>query len=309
MLMNYKLIIIGLLSGLLMSCSTASNPAGQMSESSPVLISNNTTNVIQFPAIARARAELDRESDAINGKIVQDYSLNSYSQKIVNTTLQQNLLLTTTNFLFVPINSTSDQPVFEDISLPNRLNGISYPTEDFLFYRDPMLAKELLDKNKKISPSTWATRERTLMMANDVLNNFIAANPNYLSKFESAAGFAVFDITSVSAVLYVGGWGSGVIFDNDNKATIYTNYFRAGNGLGLGYIGQYFIYVFNNHFSIEQFIGIGGGADIGASGTFGIWGKYFSFNPMIDTYQVYKYGANFQGNWGGSLYWQSPGLN
>lgn len=258
--------------------------------------------------IAAAEAELMQESASINGGIVTDYTLSKYYPHQVYLPVQQTKLLNTNDLLFTPVNVSTMTPIFNDIEF-NQNSTTSNINQQFMTYKDPLKLAEILQMEESITPEVLQHRAQTLQMANSVIEYFLSTNPSYRSKFESAAGYAVFDITSFSALLYVGGYGRGVIFDNIQNKVVYTDYFRAGTGFGVGYIGQYFIYVFRNHAAISQFIGLGGGGDIGASGTFGVWGKYFSFNPMIDTYQIYKNGANFQGNWGGSVYWKSPGTN
>lgn len=294
---RYKSLVIYFISLLMVACSTAIKPEDFKNQS------------FKLEIVKNAESELVIESEILNGYIVEDYRLNKYRPPVTYAPLQESYLLNTSEFLFVPINETNDLPVFSEVKLKPSLSNDSIAEQSFIFYKDPLKAAEVIQSEHKITPEELKSREQSLEMANAVLNDFIAANPSYKAKIESAAGYAVFDITSFTALLYVGGWGYGVIFDKVNNQVIYANYFRAGTGFGVGYIGQYVIYIFHNHLSIQQFIGLGGGLDVGASGTFGIWGKYFSFNPMIDTYQLYKYGANFQGNWGGSVYWRSGDNN
>lgn len=292
-----KLLVVCFITFLMVACSSTLKPEEFKKQS------------FNLEIVKNAESELIIESELLNGYIVEDYRLNKYRPPVTYRLLQESSLLNTSEFLFVPIKDTNDVPVFDEIELKPSLSTYSLINQNFMFYKDPLKAAEIMQGEHKITSEELKSREQSLEMANAVLNDFIAANPSYKSKIESAAGYAVFDITSFTALLYVGGWGYGVIFDKVNNEVIYANYFRAGTGFGVGYIGQYVIYVFHNHLAIQQFVGLGGGLDVGASGTFGIWGKYFSFNPMIDTYQLYKYGANFQGNWGGSVYWRSGDNN
>lgn len=159
------------------------------------------------------------------------------------------------------------------------------------------------------TPQVTNSRQQSFNNAYQVLSVFLQTYPELLANIESAAGFAVFETTSFNAVLYAGGWGSGVVFDKVNHNMIYVGTFRAGTGLGLGYINEYVLIIFHKHFAIEQYFGSIVGGDVGASATVGLWSKSMSFNPTISSYRLYNYGANLQGNWGASLYWVMPFLN
>lgn len=274
--------------------------------SSVPTISHKDTS--QFPPINMAKTQLLKESAALNGAIVTDYTLgnSSVTTPRIYAPLQQDRILNSDNLLFEPIYPVTDNVQISTAALPHTLTADSVADQQFFMYRDPVKAALIMQATESVTPTMLQHREVALDMADAVLTLFLEKNPSYRAKFESAAGYAVFDISSFSVLLYIGGYGYGVIFDKENNQAIYTDYFRAGTGLGVGFIDQYVIYVFHNHASISQFVGLGGGLDIGASGTFAAWGKYISFNPWIDTYQIYKNGANFQGNWGGSVYWKSP---
>lgn len=265
----------------------------------------------KFPPINLAKTQLDKESAILNGEIVTDYTLGNAELITPReyAPIQQQRILNSNNLLLEPINPVTDQTQISPVKLPAQLSTDSTAEQQFLTYRDPIKSAIIIQNNESVTPLMLQHRQASLDMADDILTLFLAKNPSYQAKFESAVGYAVFDISSFSILLYTGGYGYGVIFDKQTNQAIYTDYFRAGTGLGLGFIDQYVIYVFHSHAAISQFIGIGGGLDIGASGTFAAWSKYFSFNPWIDTYQIYKNGANFQGNWGGSVYWKSPGTN
>lgn len=223
--------------------------------------------------------------------------------------LQQVTLINQQNLLWPTVANSNNNVQFESINLSNFLSSSTLLNQVLLSYRYNARASELLQANQKVSPQLLQKRQSSIYMANKVLNEFLANNPNMIPAFESAAGYAVLDITSFNALIYVGGWGYGVLFDNVNQEAFYIDYFRTGTGFGFGYISEYSIILFNNHASIDQIIGADVGLDIGASGTLGFWTKYYSFNPTVDTYRMYRYGANIQANWGGTLFWESPELN
>lgn len=172
----------------------------------------------------------------------------------------------------------------------------------------------LLDNRKMVhslsSPEVLKTRAEYLRVASDGLKIMYQNNPALQAKFESAVAFGIFELQNFNALLYVAGYGKGVIFDNSNKNVIYVNTYRSGTGPGIGYESMYIIFVFKSQIALNQFIGAGGsGGDIGASATLGVVGQQISFNPSISVYQLYRNGFDVQANWGGTVYLPASGLN
>lgn len=163
-----------------------------------------------------------------------------------------------------------------------------------------------LTANKKLE----AQRLEYQNIANKGLELLFKEHPNLKQVIESAPGYAVFEVKNYNALIYVAGYGKGMIFDNTNKSQSYIYTVRSGTGLGLGFREIYAIMIFKDHAALVQFdTSKGVGGDVGAAGTFGIWGDQVSFNPYVDTYQINEEGFNIQANWGGTLYFQTPGLN
>ena len=166
---------------------------------------------------------------------------------------------------------------------------------------------QLLDDN---SANKIKKRLEYLAVSKAALKTLYDKSPELKARFESAAGFGVFQINNYNVLLYVGAYGKGVIFDNKNKKVIYMYTSRAGTGPGVGYESMYVVFVFKNEFALQQFIGAkDSGVDIGASATLGVLGGQVSFNPEISVYQIYKTGFDLQANWGGTLYFPAYGLN
>ena len=135
-------------------------------------------------------------------------------------------------------------------------------------------------------------------------------DPTLRPKFESAVAFGVFEVKNFNALLYVASYGKGVIFDNKARRVIYMDTVRSGAGPGIGYESMYIVFVFKNELALSQFIGTkGGGADVGASATLGVFGEQISINPEIGVYQLYKNGFDVQANWGGTIYFPAISLN
>ena len=153
-------------------------------------------------------------------------------------------------------------------------------------------------------------RDALLGMAKTGLDQLYAQDPKARAAVEGAAGYGVFDMSSVNVVLVVGARGKGVIVDNANKKPTFMRAARAGTGPGVGYQDLYQIFVFKSREAMDQFkLGGKAGADVGASVTAGSAAQQVSFNPNITVYQVSQSGFAVQANWGGTGYFVDPDLN
>jgi lipid-binding SYLF domain-containing protein len=147
-------------------------------------------------------------------------------------------------------------------------------------------------------------------MAAKALERLYAEKPEVKAEIEAAAGYGIFDITSINAVMYVGATGPGVIIDNQTGHRSYMRALRAGTGPGIGFQEVYQIFVFKSDFALSQFrVGDAAGGDIGASATLGTLGGQISFNPYISVYQLNEMGFAIQANWGGTGYVLDLNLN
>lgn len=186
----------------------------------------------------------------------------------------------------------------------------SYKFSDFLVVDNQYrLNPQFSSVNHAVMKGLERNRQQSFNTAYRILSTFVEKYPDLKSQLESSAGYGVFETTTFNLLLYAGGWGDGMVFDNVEHKAIYVDTARVGTGLGLGYITEYTLVIFHSHFGIEQYFGASAGGDIGASATIAIWSKAVSFNPTISTYKIYRTGANIQGNWGGTVYWLSPLLN
>lgn len=153
-------------------------------------------------------------------------------------------------------------------------------------------------------------REIILSMADKALTKLYAVNPAARKEIELAAGYGVFDITTINAVLLVGAKGSGVIFDNKTKKHTFMQSMRAGTGPGVGYQELYQIFVFKSQEALDQFkVGDKAGGDLMASTTVGTKAVQVSANPYINVYQLSEKGYALQANYGGAVYLVDPNLN
>ena len=155
-----------------------------------------------------------------------------------------------------------------------------------------------------------AGRASTLKMASTALDKLYEMQPDARKKIEGAVGYAVFDITSVYAVLLVGQRGNGVLFDNATKKTTFMSSLRTGTGPGIGKQRVYQIFAFKTKGAMDQFMLAGGlGGDVGASFSSGSGGAVMSFNPEIDIVQIPESGMAVQASWGGTVYTVDADLN
>ena len=153
-------------------------------------------------------------------------------------------------------------------------------------------------------------RDKVLNMADKALARLYAQNPGVRKEIEQAAGYGVFDITAINAVLLVGARGPGVIFDNKTKKPTFMQSMRAGTGPGLGYQELYQIFVFKSREALDQFkVGDKGGGDLMASTTVGTTAVQISANPYITVYQLSEKGYALQANYGGAVYVVDANLN
>jgi lipid-binding SYLF domain-containing protein len=168
-----------------------------------------------------------------------------------------------------------------------------------------------LPESGKLTPQQIAEqRDKTLTMADTALARLYAANPAVRKEIEQAAGYGVFDITTINAVLLVGAKGPGVIFDNKTRTPTFMISMRAGTGPGVGYQELYQIFVFKSQEALDQFkVGNKAGGDLMASTTVGTTAVQVSANPYIDVYQLSEKGYALQANYGGAVYLVDPNLN
>jgi lipid-binding SYLF domain-containing protein len=140
-------------------------------------------------------------------------------------------------------------------------------------------------------------------MADTALTKLYALQPDARKAVESSPGYAVFDVNSIYAIMFVGQKGKGVLFDNASKKVTYMVSSRLGTGPGAGKQRTYQVFVFKSKSAMEQFVLAGGlGGDVGASVSTGRDGMVRSFNPEIDVYQIPESGMAVQASWGGTVY-------
>lgn len=148
-----------------------------------------------------------------------------------------------------------------------------------------------------------AERKARLALKDEALEKLYKLQPEARKVIESALGYAVFDVTSVYIIMFVGQKGTGVLVDNSSKKVTYMSSSRVGTGPGAGKQRVFQILVFKVKGAMDQFVLAGGlGGDVGASTSTGTGGMVCSFNPEIDIYQIPESGFALQARWGGTVY-------
>jgi lipid-binding SYLF domain-containing protein len=170
--------------------------------------------------------------------------------------------------------------------------------------------KEQAPASKMTPAEKEAERTARLKIAENALAKLYATTPEARKSVETSPGYAVFDVNSLYAVLFVGQRGKGVLFDNAKKKTTYMISSRMGTGPGAGKQRVFQVFVFKSKNAMDQFVLAGGlGGDVGASFSTGTGGTVRSFNPEIDIYQIPESGMAVQASWGGTVYRVDPDLN
>jgi lipid-binding SYLF domain-containing protein len=163
----------------------------------------------------------------------------------------------------------------------------------------------------KLSPAEKeAGRNAALKLSAEALEKLYKLQPDARKAVEASVGYAVFDITSIYAILFVGQKGKGVLFDNKSKKTTFMTSTRMGTGPGAGKQRVFQVFVFKSKGAMDQFVLTGGlGGDVTATISTGSDGSVRSFNPSIDIYQIPESGMAVQASWGGTVYAVDKDLN
>ena len=157
--------------------------------------------------------------------------------------------------------------------------------------------------DKMTAAEKQAERDARLKLAADGLEKLYAVDPKAREAVEKAPGYAVFDISSIYALLLVGQKGAGVLFNNATKKPTFMLSSRVGTGPGVGKQRVFQIFVFKTKGAMDQFVLAGGlGGDVSGSVSTGTDGTVRSFNPQIDIYQISVSGMALQASWGGTVY-------
>src|SRR5437764_15233536 len=102
-----------------------------------------------------------------------------------------------------------------------------------------------------------AERQARLQVASAGLLKLYQLQPDAKTAVEKAVGYAVFEVDSIYALLFVGQKGKGVLFDNATGKPTFMLSSRAGTGPGVGKQKTYQVFVFKSKSAMEQFVAAG----------------------------------------------------
>jgi lipid-binding SYLF domain-containing protein len=168
---------------------------------------------------------------------------------------------------------------------------------------------------QKSDPKKEEKRRAILSMKDRTLEKLFKTNPEAKAEVERSVGYAVFDVTGVNIIMFVGVKGKGVAVENSSNKIIYMQMARAGTGPGLGYKEYQLVLVFKNKKMFDEFTTIGFDAGASADATMKVGGAgvdaatAVSFNPYIKVYQITEKGLLLQANWGGTKFLKDSELN
>lgn len=138
------------------------------------------------------------------------------------------------------------------------------------------------------------------------LNTLLEENESARSLYESAYGYATFNVIKVSLAL-TGGGGQGVAVNKASGERIYMRMGTGGLNFGLG--GQIYqiVFLFENEATFDEFVTKGWEAGASANAVAGPAGLNAgtSFINGVAVYQITEAGLMLQADISGTHYWRS----
>lgn len=151
--------------------------------------------------------------------------------------------------------------------------------------------------------------------ADKTLKELYEKQPDAKKAVEEAYGYAVFTNTGYNLLIFVGGTGHGVAFNNSDKKPVFMSMHKAGTGPGLGYVKYRQVITFANKILFDEFstIGMQGSASANLTVKTDSTGSdsaiQMSLVPGVFFYQITDAGIDLQANWGGMMYLKDSELN
>ncbi|HXX80186.1 MAG TPA: hypothetical protein VEI46_01445 [Thermodesulfovibrionales bacterium] len=197
---------------------------------------------------------------------------------------------------------------------PTSLNAVDEPQKEQGTTMQSAREGATQEGTKK-DPKKEEKRRAILSMRDRTLADLYKTNPEAKEDIERAIGYAVFDVTGINVILFVGVKGQGVAVENASNKVTYMDMVRAGSGPGIGYKDYRMVLVFKSKGVFEKFttLGMDAGASADATMKLGAQGKEAayakSFNPDVKVYQITDKGLLLQANWGGTKFLKDKDLN
>ncbi|WP_037315815.1 hypothetical protein [Ruegeria halocynthiae] len=157
------------------------------------------------------------------------------------------------------------------------------------------------------------TRAKLDVMANDVLAQLMAENPEAQALFDVSAGYAVFDSRKISVFPVSAGYGRGVAVSKETGQHTYMNMGTGGVGaaIGIGGFETKFVILFEHPADLEKFVTQGYDATAESGAVFGDDhnGETLRFVDGRSFFVLSKKGWRVSAEASGTKYWKSPELN
>ncbi|WP_170477688.1 hypothetical protein [Ruegeria arenilitoris] len=157
------------------------------------------------------------------------------------------------------------------------------------------------------------TRVKLDAMADQILNQLLAENPEASSLYEIAAGYAVFDSRKVTVFPVSAGYGRGVAVSKVTGQHTYMNMGSGGVGaaVGIGGFESKFVIMFETPADLENFITYGYDATAETGAMYGDerTAETVRFTDGRSFFVLNKKGWRVSAGASGTKFWKSPELN
>lgn len=157
------------------------------------------------------------------------------------------------------------------------------------------------------------TRAKLDVMANEVLGQLLAENPEAQSLYDVSAGYAVFDSRKVTVFPVAAGYGRGVAVSKETGEHTYMNMGTGGVGaaIGIGGFETKFVILFETQADLEKFIAHGYDATAESGAMYGddSTTETVRFTNGRSFFVLGKKGWRVSAGASGTKYWKSPELN
>ncbi|WP_171121571.1 MULTISPECIES: hypothetical protein [unclassified Ruegeria] len=157
------------------------------------------------------------------------------------------------------------------------------------------------------------TRAKLDVMANEVLTQLMAENPEAQALYDVSAGYAVFDSRKVTVFPVSAGYGRGVAVSKETGQHTYMNMGTGGVGaaIGIGGFETKFVILFETQADLDKFIDYGYDATAQSDAMYGEerTDETLRFTDGRSFFVLSKKGWRVSAGASGTKYWKSPELN
>ncbi|WP_170788660.1 lipid-binding SYLF domain-containing protein [Ruegeria lacuscaerulensis] len=157
------------------------------------------------------------------------------------------------------------------------------------------------------------TRAKLNVMADEVLTQLLAQNPEADALYQVSAGYAAFDSRKVTVFPVSAGYGRGVAVSRETDQHVYMNMGTGGVGaaLGIGGFESKYVILFETQADLDKFItqGYEATAEAGTMQGDERTDEAIRFTDGRSFFMLDKKGWRVSAGATGTKYWKSPELN